>query len=84
MKLNNKQVCVGRGGRWEVISVVLVARFGTQQPPAYDAVLQKHIDAPPPHAEKVTEDHVHRYAVYRRSLSRKELLGLPIPIEWLK
>jgi len=85
VKLNNKQVCIQRGERWELITVEVVARSYPPKPPAYDAVLQRHIDAASASAERVEEDcGGHRFAVYRRVLSRKELLGMPIPIDWLK
>jgi hypothetical protein len=76
---------VCRGNRWELITVALVARSDPREVPAYGAVLQRHIDSKFEGAVEVTESHGrHRYAVSRRALSRKELLALPIPIEWLK
>jgi hypothetical protein len=85
VKLNNKQVCVCRGDHWELISVALVSQFSRQDVPAYDAVLQRHLDGKPEGDVDVVEGHGrNKYAVSRRVLSRKELLGLPIPIEWLK
>ncbi len=84
VKLNNKQVCVGRAGRWELISVVLLSQHSSEDVPRYDAVLQKCIDAPAaPEGESVEHFGRNRYAVRRRVLSRKELFGLPIPIDWL-
>jgi hypothetical protein len=85
VKLNNKQVCVDRGDHWELISVALVARADPQDVPAYDVVLQRHIDGKAKCAGEVVEGLGRsKYAVRRRVLSRKDLLGLPIPIEWLK
>jgi hypothetical protein len=85
VKLNNKQVCVCRGNRWELITVALVARSDPREPPAYGAVLQRYIDSKFEGAVEVTESYGrHRYAVSRRVLARTELFALPIPIEWLK
>jgi hypothetical protein len=85
VKLNNKQVCVDRGDRWELISVERIARAYPPKSPAYDAVLKRYIDATPTSAERVEESYKEdRYAIYRRVLSRKELLAMPIPIDWLK
>jgi hypothetical protein len=83
--LNNKQVCVCREGRWELITVALVARSGPQEAPAYSEVLKRHIDGASGGASVTREHHgPNQYAVSRRVLSRKELRGFPIPIEWLK
>ena len=84
VKLNNKQVCVERGDRWELITVVLIAQSYPPKPPAYDAVLQGHIESVSATAERVEGYGEHRFMVYRRLLSRKELLPMPIPIDWLK
>lgn len=83
VKLNGKQVCVERNGRWELISVVLVARTSPREVPAYDAVLRKHIEGGSAGDVEAVEIHGGcRYAVRRRGLSRKELLALPIPIDY--
>jgi hypothetical protein len=85
VKLSNKQVCVCRGDHWELITVALVAQFSRQDVPAYDAVLQRHIDSRSERETETTEEYGrNRYAVSRRVLSRKELFAMPIPIEWLK
>jgi hypothetical protein len=85
VKLNNKQVCVDRGGQWELISVTLVAKQFSWDVPAYDAILQRAIDSQCRSETKSIETRGGcRYAVSRRVLSRKELLAMPIPIEWLK
>jgi hypothetical protein len=84
VKLNNKQVCVERNGSWELISVALIAHPRPLDVPAYDVILQRHIDDRKRSEANVAETHgLNRYAVSRRALSRKELLALPIPIEWL-
>ncbi|QJW93625.1 hypothetical protein [Frigoriglobus tundricola] len=86
VRLNNKQVCVCRGDRWELISVAMIAHPYPQDVPAYDAILQRYIDAKSQRGtDQVVEYHGRiGYAVTRRVLSRKDLLGLPIPIDWLK
>lgn len=85
VKLNNKQVCVDRGDHWELISVAVTVKGSVEDVPAYAALLQRHIDSVSNgDAETVEWFGRSRYAVYRRVLSRKDLLGLPIPIEWLK
>ena len=83
MKLNNKQVCVCRGDRWELISVALVAVQPAGRA-AYATVLQRYIDDPAGREPNAVGLGRNRYAVSRRVLSRKELLGMPIPIDWLK
>jgi hypothetical protein len=85
VKLNNKQVCVDRGGVWELISVTLVAKHAPHYAPAYDAILQRGIDARGPVTSEEVIDHgTIRYTLSRRVLSQKELLAMPIPIDWLK
>lgn len=83
VRLNSKQVCVRRGDRWELISVALVARPDAREVPGYDAIIRQHIDAVKAVGETVEHHGRCKYAVSRRVLSRKELLGMPIPIEWL-
>jgi hypothetical protein len=83
VRLNNKQVCVRRGGFWELISVVLVARAEPAEVPAYDEVLRLYVENPCRPAAKALHLGRSCYAVERRTLSRKELLALPIPVEWL-
>jgi hypothetical protein len=85
VKLNNKQVCVERGGKWELITVALVEKWAPEEVPAYDKVLQRHVEDRGPATPDSMEDYGRaRYAVSRRVLSRKELLALPIPIDLLK
>lgn len=85
VKLNNKQVCVERDGWWELITVALVEKWVPEEVPAYDKVLQRHIDGHSPAKPDSVEDcGSARYAVSRRVLSRKQLLALPISIDWLK
>lgn len=85
VKLNNKQVCVCRGERWELISVVLIAQYSSQVVPAYDVILKRYIEARDLSEGEIVEYHGNnKYRVSRRILSRKELLALPIPIDWLK
>src|SRR5262249_19808809 len=85
VKLNNKQVCVDRGGLWELVSVAIVARYAPQHTPAYEMILQRGIDdRRPVTSEEVIDHGTIRYTLNRRVLSRKELFAMPIPIEWLK
>lgn len=85
VKLNNKQVCVDRGGRWELITVALVAKSEPREVPAYDVILQRVIDDRRPPKADATDTYGRAcYAVSRRVLTKKELLALPIPIDWLK
>jgi len=76
---------VDRGGLWELITVAIVARHATQHAPAYEMILQRGIDdRRPVTSEEVVDHGTTRYTLRRRVLSRKELLAMPIPIEWLK
>ncbi len=85
VRVNKKQVCVDRGTHWELISVALTSQFSPQEVPAYDAILQRHIDGKPRcEGESVEDVGRNRYAVSRRVLARRDLLALPIPIDWLK
>jgi hypothetical protein len=75
---------VNRGGPWELLEVVLIAQPDRQVPPAYDEILQRHLDRDPPLATETVDSQAgNRYRVRRRLLSRRELLALPIPVEWL-
>ncbi len=86
VRLNNKQVCVDRGGWWELISILLVTQCDPQESPTYNVILQEYIDGKCK-SKCDAEVDVHRggniYVVTRRPLLRKDLLALPIPIEWL-
>ncbi|AWM38516.1 hypothetical protein GobsT_33130 [Gemmata obscuriglobus] len=42
LKLNNRQLCVCRAGKWGLITVLMTARCTPQEPPLYDAVIQQH------------------------------------------
>ena len=84
VKLNNKQVCVCRGKWWELISVAMISHPCPEDVPAYDVILQQQIDAK---SHSGTDKVYHArigYSVTRCALSRKDLLALPIPIDWLK
>jgi hypothetical protein len=83
VRLNNKQVCVCRAGRWELITVALVSQYSPQTAPAYGVILERHIGDASDRVSAVESHAGNSYAVSRRVLSRKELLALPIPIEWL-
>ncbi|HSQ58369.1 MAG TPA: hypothetical protein VLM40_21795 [Gemmata sp.] len=83
VRLNNKQLCVLRCGRWELISVQLVSQPDALVPPDYDVILQQYVDHDYPDSHGRRSYRGNRFAVTRRVLSRKELLALPIPIECL-
>ncbi|MDY3561792.1 hypothetical protein R5W23_003220 [Gemmata sp. JC673] len=84
LKLNNRQLCVCRAGKWELITVVMTGRCTPQEPPLYDAVIQQHLQKHVGSAEVVCFYRNNRYAVSQRPLSRRELLALPIPIDCLR
>src|SRR5262245_46157414 len=84
VKLNNKRMCVFLKGRWELISVELIAQPHSHVSPAYDAILQRAINSsckPEPKGFETRSGNT--YVVSRRVLSKRELRAMPIPIEWL-
>lgn len=85
LKLNNKQLCVFRNRRWELISVALLAQPLLEVSPAYDEILQGELqDHRATGARTVRFHRGNKYTVSRRILSQRELLALPIPYDWLK
>ena len=80
--LNKRQVCLFVNGQWELVT--LAPRPAVHQPAGYDVILKRSVsmysggegDAARLYGSVV-------YAVARRPLSRRELLALPIPVEWL-
>lgn len=84
VELNKRQRCVCRSGKWELITVVMTAQHTPQEPPRYDAVFQQHLRDRTGGAEVVCFYQNNRYTVSRRPVSRRELLTLPIPIDWLR
>src|SRR5262245_52417952 len=80
--LNKKQMCLFVGGQWELVTV---APFpGLNEPRGYDVMLKRDVSGywgGEADAQRMYGSAV--YAVARRPLSRKELLALPIPVEWL-
>jgi hypothetical protein len=84
VRLNKRQVCVERKGHWELVEVTLVMQIDCGVPPAYDVILDRHIDRFPAESNETRDSHAGNcYHVRRRPLSRRELLSMPIPIEWL-
>jgi len=82
--LNNRTVCIKRDGQWELLEVALVSQPDRRVSPAYGLILDRHIDCRPKLAGCAVDSHAGNiYKVRRRPLSRKELLALPIPIDWL-
>ena len=81
---NKRQVCVERNGNWELVEVTLVMQIDRGVPPAYDVIRDRHLDCFPAESNESSDSHAgNRYRVRRRPLSRRELLSMPIPIEWL-
>jgi hypothetical protein len=75
---------VERKGHWELVEVTLVMQIDCGVPPAYDVILDRHIDRFPAESNETRDSHAGNcYHVRRRPLSRRELLSMPIPIEWL-
>jgi hypothetical protein len=82
--LNKRQVCIDRDGEWELITVMLIEQPDRHVPPAYDVILERQVDRYPTSNKEALDSHAgNKYKVQRRALSRKELLALPIPVEWL-
>ena len=85
VKLSNRDVCVCREGRWQRLTVELIDKPDPATIPAYDVALQPFIDGQFRDERKAYRTHGgNTYRVERRFLSRKDLLGLPIPLEWLR
>jgi hypothetical protein len=84
VRLNKREVCIFRDGRWELISVAIVSQIPPPSPPIYEEILAQYLNNRDKTAPATPQWHGgNRYAVTRRVLSRKELLALPIPVEWL-
>jgi hypothetical protein len=82
--INKRQVCVHRNGQWELLEVTLIAQPDQLVPPAYQLIVERHIDRHPATVGESRDSHAgNTYRVRRRPLSRRELLALPIPVEWL-
>jgi hypothetical protein len=84
LKLNNKQLCILGNGRWELVTVALVVQPLAEVAPDYAVILQEQLeDRSEREAKSVRFHRGNKYVICRRLLRRKELLTLPIPIEWL-
>ncbi|MCI0699892.1 MAG: hypothetical protein L0241_02240 [Planctomycetia bacterium] len=80
--LNKSQICLFIGNQWELVTVAPIPGLCSQYR-AFDVILKRNVctwggDSI---ASRFYGSNV--YATARRPLSRKELLALPIPIEWL-
>ncbi len=81
--LNKTQMCLFLNGQWELVTV---APIPSTTSPQYvrDVIRNRQIWCyTSPDAEAVRFYGANVYATARRPLSRRELLALPIPIEWL-
>lgn len=82
VRLNKHQLCIRLNGQWELVTVAPLP--GWNEPRGYDVILKRHVssywggesDAARMYGSTV-------YATARRPLSKRELLALPIPVEWL-
>jgi hypothetical protein len=84
LRLNNKQLCALRNGRWELITIALVEHSQPDVKPEYSQVLMDEVcDCRAVDGIVIRRLGGNTYSVTRRVLSKKELLALPIPIEWL-
>lgn len=80
--LSRTQMCLYLKGQWQLVTVRPMPVPG--QPPGFDVVLNCSTGSYdfPSRAVSIYADRV--YAVERRTLSRREALQYPIPIDWLK
>ena len=84
LKLNNKQLCVFRNERWELITVTLLDQPFSMVAPDYGGILADELQGHGVFKPKTTLfNGGNKYEISRQHLSRKELRSLPIPIEWL-
>jgi hypothetical protein len=83
--LNKSQMCLFLSGQWELVTVApLPGVYSPDRARAYDVVLKHHMNRYGSDAEAARLYDASAYATARRPLSRRELLALPIPIEWMK
>jgi hypothetical protein len=80
--LNKTQMCLFLGGQWELVKVAPVPDLYSQHR-GHDVILKRNMSIYGSDAEAVRFYGANVYATARRPLSRRELLALPIPIEWL-
>jgi hypothetical protein len=80
--LNKSQMCLFLGGQWELVTVAPLPGL-TSQHRAFDVILKRHMSAWGGDSAASRFYGAAVYAVTRRPLTRRELLALPIPIEWL-
>jgi hypothetical protein len=80
--LNKSQMCLFLGGQWELVTVAPLPGL-TSQHRAFDVILKRHMNAWGGDSAASRFYGATVYAVARRPLSRRELLAMPIPVEWL-
>jgi hypothetical protein len=81
--LNKSQMCLHLGGQWELVTVAPWP--DAHSPDGYDVIMKRRAaywDASNWDTMRLYGENV--YATARRPLSRRELLTLPIPVEWLR
>jgi hypothetical protein len=79
--LNKRQMCLFLGGQWELVTVAPLPAL--TEPSGFDVILKRHMGGYCGNSEATRMYGANVYVVARRPLSRKELLALPIPVEWL-
>lgn len=81
--LNKTQICLFLGGQWELATIAPLP--GLNEPRGYDVILKRYVSSYSNFEIGLTYQHYGStvYAITRRPLSRRELLALPIPAEWL-
>jgi hypothetical protein len=79
--LNKSQMCLFIRGQWELVTVAPIP--GLCSPRAFDVILKRNPCAWGGDSIAAGFYGANVYATARRPLSRKELLALPMPIEWL-
>jgi hypothetical protein len=80
--LNKRQMCLFLGGQWELVTLAPLP--GLNEPNGYDVILKRRVGGYSGGEYEAARMYGSAYyAVARRPLSRKELLAMPIPVEWL-
>jgi hypothetical protein len=81
--LNKSQMCLFLKGQWELVTVAPIPGLASQHR-AFDVILKRNVSTWGGDSEARRFYGANVYATARRPLSRRELLALPIPIDWLK
>jgi hypothetical protein len=83
--LNKSQMCLFLNGQWELLTLAPIPEWHLPaRARAYDVILKRHLSGYGADTEAARVYGANVYATSRRPLSRRELLALPIPVEWLK